>query len=153
LSALSAAARSGVLFKGGAALETLSAVDTFAFDKTGTLTTGKAAVTDVVALDGDETRFFSLLAGLEAQSEHHSAAAIRREVSARGIAFAQVEDVSNRPSAGIVGVLPEGPLWAGNSRLLAQMGASIDHPALTRLSDASQTIIYLGLDKRRAGGR
>ena len=44
LSALSAAARTGVLFKGGAALETLSAVDTFAFDKTGTLTTGQAAV-------------------------------------------------------------------------------------------------------------
>jgi len=146
LSALSAAARSGVLFKGGAALETLAAVDTFAFDKTGTLTTAKAAVTDVVALDGDETRFLSLLAGLEAQSEHHSAAAIRREVSARGIVFAQVEEVSNRPSAGIVGVLREGQLWAGNSRLAAQMGATVDHPALTTLSEASQTIIYLGLD-------
>src|SRR5690606_11755191 len=48
LSALSAAARSGVLFKGGAALETLAAVDTFAFDKTGTLATGRAAVTGVV---------------------------------------------------------------------------------------------------------
>ena len=73
LSALSAAARGGVLFKGGAALETLAAVDAFAFDKTGTLTTGKASVTQVVALDGDEQAFLSLLAGLEAQSEHHSA--------------------------------------------------------------------------------
>lgn len=151
LSALSAAARSGVLFKGGAALETLAAIDTFAFDKTGTLTTGQAAVTDVVALDGDETRFLSLLAGLEAQSEHHSAAAIRRDVSARGIAFAQVDDVSNRPSAGIVGTVPEGQLWAGNARLATQMGATIEHPALTRLSDASQTIIYLGLDRRVLG--
>jgi len=151
LSALSAAARSGVLCKGGAALETLSAVDTFAFDKTGTLTTGKAAVTDVVALDGDERRFLSLLAGLESQSEHHSAAAIRREVSARGIPFAQVDGVTNRPSAGILGVRPEGQLWAGNVRLAAQMGASVDHPALARLSDASQTIIYLGLDTQVLG--
>ena len=81
LSALSAAARGGVLFKGGAALETLAAVDTFAFDKTGTLTTGKASVTKVVALDGNEEEFLSLLAGLEAQSEHHSGAAIRREAA------------------------------------------------------------------------
>src|SRR5699024_4767351 len=79
LSALSAAARGGVLFKGGAALETLAAGDIFAFDKTGTLTTGKATVTDVRALDGDEAAFLSLVAGLEAQSEHHSAAAIRQE--------------------------------------------------------------------------
>src|SRR5690606_28474832 len=54
LSALSAAARRGVLFKGGAALETLATVDTFAFDKTGTLTTGKAVVNQLVALDGNE---------------------------------------------------------------------------------------------------
>lgn len=151
LSALSAAARGGVLFKGGAALETLSAVDTFAFDKTGTLTTGKAAVTEVLALDGDDTRFLSLLAGLEAQSEHHSAAAIRREASARGIASAPVENVSNRPSAGIVGDVFEGQLWAGNARLATQMGATLDHPALQAMSDASQTIIYLGLDRQVLG--
>ncbi|MCW5720291.1 MAG: cation-translocating P-type ATPase [Devosia sp.] len=151
LSALSAAARSGVLFKGGAALETLAAVDIFAFDKTGTLTTGRAAVTGVVALDGDEARFLSLLAGLEAQSEHHSAEAIRREVSERGIAFAQVDDVSNRPSAGIVGRHAQGQLWAGNPRLAAQMNASLDHPALSSLSETSQTIIYLGLGSQVLG--
>ena len=140
-----------MLFKGGAALETLSAVETFAFDKTGTLTSGKAAVQGVVALDGDETRFLSLLAGLEAQSEHHSAAAIRREASARGIALIQVGNVSNRPSAGIVGDIPEGQLWAGNTRLATGMGAAIDHPALTRLSEDSQTIVYLGLGSKVLG--
>lgn len=151
LSALSAAARSGVLFKGGGALEMLAAVDTFAFDKTGTLTTGKAAVTNVVALDGDEVGFLSLLAGLEAQSEHHSAEAIRRDVSSRGIEFANVRDVGNRPSAGIVGRYSDGQLWAGNVRLATEMNANLDHPALKALADTAQTVIYLGLDQRVLG--
>lgn len=151
LSALSAAARSGVLFKGGGALETLAAVDTFAFDKTGTLTTGKASVIGLVALNGDEREFLSLLAGVEAQSEHHSAEAIRREAISRGIPFAPVESVSNRPSAGIVGTHAGSQLWAGNPRLAAQMKASIDHPALADLSATSQSIIYLGMDDRVLG--
>lgn len=95
LSALSAAARGGVLFKGGGALETLAAVDTFAFDKTGTLTNGRAAVTRVIPLKGDDRCFLSLLAGLEAHSEHHVAAAIRREAVAHGIEPAKVADVGS----------------------------------------------------------
>jgi heavy metal translocating P-type ATPase len=144
LSALSAAARSGVLFKGGGALETLAVVDTFAFDKTGTLTTGRAAVTQIVALDGDEDRFLSLLAGLEAHSEHHIAAAIRREVVRRGVDIVRVADVTARPGAGIVGRDGAGPIWAGNSYLAEDMKASIDHGALTALAHHAQTIVYLG---------
>lgn len=144
LSALSAAARGGVLFKGGAALETLAAVDTFAFDKTGTLTTGKAVVTRVVALDGDDEVFLSLLAGIEAQSEHHSAAAIRQEAARRSVVAADVLNVNTRPSAGIVGEHAEGLIWAGNPRLVSEMGASVDDPALEVLAADSQTVIYLG---------
>jgi heavy metal translocating P-type ATPase len=151
LSALSAAARGGVLFKGGAALETLAVVHAFAFDKTGTLTTGKAGLTRIVALDGDEHRFLSLLAGLEAQSEHHSAAAIRREAASRGLALAEVTNVSNRPSVGIVGVHEGGQLWAGNARLAAQMGSSVAHPALEALAESTQTVIYFGRDARVLG--
>ncbi|MDF1856771.1 MULTISPECIES: heavy metal translocating P-type ATPase [Rhodobacterales] len=151
LSALSAAARGGVLFKGGAALETLAAVDTFAFDKTGTLTTGKAAVTKVVALDGNEEKFLSLLAGLEAQSEHHSGAAIRQEAADRGITQAEVENVVALPSEGITGDRAGETLWAGNPRMAARMGAGIDHPSLTALAEDTQTVIYFGQDSRLLG--
>jgi heavy metal translocating P-type ATPase len=144
LSALSAAARGGVLFKGGAALETLAAVDSFAFDKTGTLTTGRAAVTQVVALDGDEERFLSLLGGLEAHSEHHIAAAIRREVATRDLNIADVVDVNARPGVGIEGFDALGPVWAGNSYLVEEMGARIDRPELQKIAGNAQTVIYLG---------
>ena len=151
LSALSAAARGGVLFKGGAALETLASVETFAFDKTGTLTTGRAAVTRVVALDGDEAGFLSLLAGLEAGSEHHIAAAIAREAGARGLAAAKVVDATARPGFGILGRDEDGPLWAGNPYLAEEMGARIDHAALQVLADTAQTVVYLGRGQRVLG--
>ena len=151
LSALAAAARGGVLFKGGAALETLAAVNTFAFDKTGTLTTGKASVTSVVALDGDEAGFLSLVAGLEAQSEHHSAAAIRQEAARRGFVPTPMRDVITRPSAGIVGNDGEGQFWAGNPRLAAQMGADTLHPALQLMAAERQTVIYVGRDSQLLG--
>jgi heavy metal translocating P-type ATPase len=144
LSALSAAARGGVLFKGGGALETLAAVETFAFDKTGTLTNGRASVTRIIALDGDERGFMSLFSGLEAHSEHHVAAAIRREAARHGIEPAKVVDVSSRPSAGIVGSDGSGPIWAGNPHLATAMGAAIDQPQFRELADGTQTVIYLG---------
>ncbi|QRZ12967.1 cadmium-translocating P-type ATPase [Paracoccus methylovorus] len=146
LSALSAAARGGVLFKGGGALETLAEVDIFAFDKTGTLTTGRAEVTEIVALDGDEAGFLSLLAGLEAHSEHHIAAAIRREVASRGLDPAQVADVNARPGIGIEGSDALGPVWAGNAYLAEDTKAATDHPALQALADGANTVVYLGRD-------
>lgn len=143
LSALSAAARGGVLFKGGAALERLGAVRTFAFDKTGTLTTGRAEVTETVALDGDVDGFLSLLAGLEAQSEHPIADAIRRETDARGLPPARVGAIRVLPSEGILGQDDHGPLWAGNARMLARQGAQA--AALPEgMHNGSQTLIWLG---------
>jgi len=144
LSALSAAARGGVLFKGGAALETLGAVRAFAFDKTGTLTTGQAEVTGIVSLTGSEDAFLALIAGIEAQSEHHIASAIRRLIDQRGLTPVIVSGVSTLPSEGITGTDEIGPLWAGNPRLAARMGAALDDPDLLRLAGGDQTVIYMG---------
>jgi len=143
LSALSAAARGGVLFKGGAALETLATVATYAFDKTGTLTTGRAEVTQIVAPGGADA-FLALLAGIEAQSEHPIADAVRRAAQARGLVAANVADVRSTASEGITGTDAEGPLWAGNPRMAARMGADIALPAFAALQEAAQTVIYLG---------
>jgi Cd2+/Zn2+-exporting ATPase len=150
LSALSAAARGGVLFKGGAALERLAEVRAFAFDKTGTLTTGRAEVTGLLALDGDEDGFLALLAGIEAQSEHPIAAALRRAVKARGLAPVPVRDVQAHPSEGITGVDDQGPLWAGNARLAARMGAAMD-PQLAALDGGEETLVLLGRGARLLG--
>ncbi|MDP4033598.1 MAG: cation-translocating P-type ATPase [Pseudorhodobacter sp.] len=151
LSALSVAAHGGVLFKGGAALETLGAVQNFAFDKTGTLTTGRAEVTELVVLDGNEAGFLALLAGLEAHSEHPISDAIRRSADARGVVPVSVTAVTSTPSEGITGRDVQGTLWAGNQRMAARMGAGIDGPALAALADGAQTVVYLGRGTRLIG--
>ncbi|SEM61220.1 heavy metal-(Cd/Co/Hg/Pb/Zn)-translocating P-type ATPase [Gemmobacter aquatilis] len=140
LSALSAAARGGVLFKGGAALEMLAEVRAFAFDKTGTLTTGRAEVTEIHA--ADPAAFLRKLAGLEAHSEHPIADAIRREIVARNLVPDPVIEVLAHPSEGITGRDAEGPIWAGNARMAAQMAAELPH--LDGMSDGAQTLIWLG---------
>lgn len=151
LSALSAAARGGVLFKGGAALETLAEVKTFAFDKTGTLTTGKAVVTRIIPLQGDEDALLALIAGVEAHSEHPIADAIRNAALHRALRPAAVTGVSSMPSEGIVGQIDGAVIWAGNPRLVARMGGSLAHPALAGLQDGSETVVYLGQDDRLLG--
>ncbi len=151
LSALSAAARGGVLFKGGAALETLAAVDAFAFDKTGTLTSGRAVVTDLVVLDGDEAGFLRLIGGLEAQSEHHIADALRRHLDARGLAPLPVTDVTSHASAGIVGRFEGEAVWAGNRRIVERMGATVADSAFDGLADGTHTLIYAGRGDRLLG--
>ncbi len=150
LSALSAAARGGVLFKGGAALEGLAEVRTFAFDKTGTLTTGQASVTNVLALEGGEDAFLTLAAGLEAQSEHPIAAAIRREAADRGLVAAEVREVRSHPSEGITGSDALGPLWAGNARMLDRMGVAMP-PEVAALVDGAETLVLVGRGTRIIG--
>jgi Zn2+/Cd2+-exporting ATPase len=150
LSALSAAARGGVLFKGGAALERLAEVRTFAFDKTGTLTTGQAEVTGVLALAGDEVAFLALVAGLEAQSEHPIAGALRRACVARGITPAVVRDVTSTASEGIAGTDAEGAVWAGNARMLARMGAAVPD-AVRTMAEGVETLVYVGRGPRLLG--
>ncbi len=95
-------ARGGVLFKGGKALEMLAEIDIFAFDKTGTLTTGKAEFTGLETLI-PESEFLSLLAGLEAHSEHPIAEAIRNYATLHDIQCADVGRVTAIPSEGVVG--------------------------------------------------
>lgn len=115
LAALTRGARHGVLFKGGAHLERLAAVDTIAFDKTGTITHGRPELTAVRPLDGvSEASLLELAAGLERHSTHPLAAAVVEAARARRIKPADVVSFINEPGLGVIGRL--GAHWVGAGR-------------------------------------
>ena len=153
LSALSVAARGGVLFKGGAALETLAKVETFAFDKTGTLTTGRQEIVDI-RCEGAEAEFLARLAGIEAHSEHPIAEAIRRLADARGILPLPVREAKAVPGEGMVAVDDLGVIWAGNARLAQRMGARAETGLVlpADLETAPRTLVLLGRGAKILGG-
>jgi len=86
VAAIGAAARRGVLFKGGAHLEAAGRIRAVALDKTGTLTVGRPAVIDVVPLNGRTTaEVLALAAAVESGSEHPLARAVVDEARRRGL--------------------------------------------------------------------
>ena len=101
---ISAAARHGVLVKGGGALETLARARTVMFDKTGTLTTGVARLTGVEARDDvAPDHLLALAASLEQVSQHVLAGSITAAACQRGLSLALPISARECPGAGIAG--------------------------------------------------
>ena len=93
------AARAGVLFRGGDAIETAAHLRSVVFDKTGTLTLGRPLVSAVVPEPGvSEERLLQVAASLETGSRHPLAHALLQEAEARGLALLPGE--SSRTLAG-----------------------------------------------------
>lgn len=114
ISAITAAARRGVLIKGGAHLEALGQVKAVAFDKTGTLTQGKPAVTVTRAADCEtgEVCFkcddvLALAAAVERRSTHPLAQAVVQAADARqlGNTYAPANDVQILAGRGVQGLI------------------------------------------------
>ncbi|MBY0538299.1 cadmium-translocating P-type ATPase [Patescibacteria group bacterium] len=134
LSALSASARRGMLFKGGAALETFAKVRVVAFDKTGTLTTGKMQVTKVEAFDIPETELLRIAASVEAHSEHPLAQSIVTYAREHNTAALHVDDAKAIPGKGMTAVIDGIQYAIGNRALLIERGVQIDDMVEQRIA-------------------
>jgi Zn2+/Cd2+-exporting ATPase len=121
VSALAAAARKGVLIKGGARLEQLASVKCVAFDKTGTLTKGRLRVTEIVPLNGATAReVLALAAAVESRSEHPIARAIVDRAASDGLALSAIERAEAIPGRGAHGYVAGRPVVVGSHRLFEE---------------------------------
>lgn len=127
VSGLTAAARAGVLIKGGAFLEQLARIKVVALDKTGTLTEGRPAVTDVVPLDGtSETELLDLVAAVEYHSEHPLATAVRNYAISLGLNGQRSSDFQSIPGMGAHAKVGDSTVYVGNARLAKESNVVSD---------------------------
>ncbi|HVJ27707.1 MAG TPA: cation-translocating P-type ATPase [Vicinamibacterales bacterium] len=123
VSALAAAARKGVLIKGGARLEQLATVRCVAFDKTGTLTKGRLHVARLAAFSGYTTdEVLRAAAALEGRSEHPIGLAIVRKAALENVTVPAVAGFQAIPGLGAEGFVDGRAVLVGNRRLLEQRG-------------------------------
>ena len=148
------AAESGILIKGGEALEAAHRLTTVVLDKTGTLTRGEPELTDVVATDRlVEDELLRLAASAERTSEHPLGEAIVRGARERGLSLAEA-GAFRATSGGGVGARVEGrDVLAGSRRFLAKSGAGEDGlaPRGEELAREGKTPVFVAVNGEPAG--
>ena len=151
--ATGAAAKHGILIKGGEALEASSKIEVVVFDKTGTLTSGRPKVSDFISIreDDDEAYLWDIIFAAEQNSEHPIGKALcdgrslSSRVENRGFVMVEGEGV-------VAQIAYDGqPLTCllGNSKLMEskQMYPSQDLAAIClALEKQGKTVLFCGID-------
>ena len=137
--AIGAATRTGVVIKGGAALEALARVRTVAFDKTGTLTRNRPRVIEVVSHGVDDGVVMGLAAALEAHSDHPLAAAI----TAAHPPTETATEVHTVAGMGVTGVVGGRTIRLGSIRFVEAGPLTVD---VDRMSSAGASVIVVEAD-------
>ncbi len=142
LSAIAAAARGGVLFKGGAYLERAAAINILAFDKTGTLTYGKPKLTNVHPLNRySREAVVRIAAGAESLSEHPIALAILAAAREMNLEIEEPDEFRSMAGHGIQAVYKRGEereiIYIGNDKLFMDESMELS-PAIRMIGRALQ---------------
>ncbi len=148
-------AREGILIKDAATLQKLHKVDILVFDKTGTITKGKPELTSIKnyslstgkqAKLTDE-KLLSILAGLEKKSEHPIAYAIIEYAKELSIDMPLVAGFEIIKGKGVKGVIDGTEYFAGNTKLISDLGLSFDTKSLLVETSQGKTPVILATKK------
>ena len=146
---IGAAARQGVLIKGGDSLDALCRVKAFVLDKTGTLTTGAFSVCHVHPQAGyREEDVLALIAGAERDSHHPLGVAAVKEAQARGLSMPDLALEEELAGRGVRAKTADGKtVLAGNAAMMRESGVIFEETACE--GDCAR--IYVSLDGRAVG--
>ncbi len=154
-SAISTAARNGILVKGSSYLEVLSEADTLILDKTGTITKGKPEVTSVIPQNGEFSAddILSFAYACEETSTHPMANAIIKKCRTSGIAVPNHSNVEVHVSRGVETEIDNSTIRVGNKKFMNENGIHT-HPMREKVKNivmAGENIIYVAKDLQLVG--
>ncbi|HET6886013.1 MAG TPA: heavy metal translocating P-type ATPase [Rubrobacteraceae bacterium] len=147
-------AESGILVRGGEALEGAHKLDTVVLDKTGTLTRGEPELTDIVLTNGiPEEELIRLLASAELGSEHPLGEAIVRGAKDRGLPPTEADAFEAISGGGIRARVEGREVLVGSRRFLSASGLSEDGLGARseELAREGKTPIFVAVDGEAAG--
>jgi Cd2+/Zn2+-exporting ATPase len=147
VSGLAAAAKAGILIKGGVYLEEGRKLKSLALDKTGTITQGKPVVTDIVVLTGEQKLALSLAATLANRSDHPVSTAVSKhwKFLSETVALDDVADFEAITGRGVKGRINDQWYYLGNHRLVEELGIcnADTEAALSKLEAEGKTAIVI----------
>ncbi|WP_148863315.1 heavy metal translocating P-type ATPase [Marinobacter fonticola] len=145
-------AEMGVLFRKGAALETLARMDTVVLDKTGTLTRGRPELTDFILVEGREDEVLAWMAAVETESEHPIGEAIVKGARDRGLTLPAISEFQAEPGYGIQAQVAGHRINVGADRYMRRLGVELDSVAdhSVSLAEKAKTPLYVAIDGRLA---
>ncbi|MDW5316131.1 heavy metal translocating P-type ATPase [Rhizobium sp. PL01] len=143
----------GVVFRKGEALQSLKDAKVVALDKTGTLTAGKPALTDLELADGfNRPAVLSLVAAVEAKSEHPIASAIVDAAIAEDISLPAVSDFESVTGFGVKAKVDGKRVEIGADRYMVELGLDVAafSKVAERLGDEGKSPLYAAIDGKLA---
>jgi Cd2+/Zn2+-exporting ATPase len=146
--AVTVAARKGILVKGGIYIEKMAKVKAVIFDKTGTLTLGKPVVNDVDSVEKTDQQALKYAAALEKFSNHPLAQTILRKATERNLDFSKlkVSDVKEIPGKGVVGYVDGFHVVVGNMELMKQYDCNCERIGRA-YENEKHTAVCVSIDK------
>lgn len=137
-------AKSGILIKGGGALEKIAHLTTIVLDKTGTITEGKPVVADFEAVDPQALAY---LTSLEQHSEHPLAKAIYHYGKDQ-VEIMPVDNFESLTGQGVTGIINGQSYFVGSKRGLKERNISFPEDRVLALEEEGKTVMFLTDSKK-----
>ena len=154
--AIAAAAKKGILVKGGNYIEALAAADTVVLDKTGTLTIGVPQIACIRTVEGvSEKETVLLAASAEMHSVHPLAVAIQKYVREKEWEVPQHKSSATVVARGMKAVVPDFEKFKGGSVLVGSRKfmeeSKVKNLDAIEIEEGAPSLIYIARDKKLLG--